>query len=165
MSRTKVMGMIVLSAAFACFGLDALAGGAGKDMAALRAADDAWLKAYTAADGDAIAMLYDENAILMPPNVPSAHGRAAIRAFLASDSAATQKAGVLFHLDMHPSGGVSGNLGWMSGVYTVTDKAGKVIDTGKYLSVSKKVGGKWLYIRDTWNSDGAAPAEAATAPK
>jgi hypothetical protein len=31
-----------------------------------------------------------------------------------------------------------------------------VIDTGKYLSVSKKKDGEWLYIRDTWNSDGTA---------
>jgi hypothetical protein len=41
-----------------------------------------------------------------------------------------------------------------------------VIDTGKYLSVSKKTGGKWLYERDTWNSDAApAAAEPAPAPK
>jgi hypothetical protein len=45
----------------------------------------------------------------------------------------------------------------------VKDKAGKVIETGKYLSVSMKKDGKWLYVRDTWNADGApAPAESAT---
>jgi len=46
------------------------------------------------------------------------------------------------------------------------DKTGKVIDTGKYLSVSKKKDGKWLYARDTWNSDGPPPStEPARAPK
>jgi hypothetical protein len=45
----------------------------------------------------------------------------------------------------------------------VTDKAGKVLDSGKYLSVSKRIGGKWLYVRDTWNSD--APAAAPAPPK
>lgn len=44
------------------------------------------------------------------------------------------------------------------------DKAGKVVETGKYLSVSKKVGGKWLYVRDTWNGDGASVAAASPAP-
>jgi hypothetical protein len=37
------------------------------------------------------------------------------------------------------------------------DKTGKVIDTGKF-SVSKKKDGKWLYVRDTWNSDGPPPS-------
>jgi hypothetical protein len=55
-------------------------------------------------------------------------------------------------------------MGWVSGTYTVKDKSGRVVETGKYLSVSRKQGGKWLYVRDTWNSD-AAPAEAAAAPK
>jgi hypothetical protein len=46
-------------------------------------------------------------------------------------------------------------------------QAGKVVETGNYLSVSMKKGGKWLYVRDTWGADGApAPAPApAAAPK
>jgi hypothetical protein len=36
--------------------------------------------------------------------------------------------------------------------YAVTVK-GAVVETGKYLSVSRKKDGKWLYIRDTWNSN------------
>jgi len=43
----------------------------------------------------------------------------------------------------------------------VKDKAGKVVEAGKYLSVSMKKGGKWLYLRDTWNADGVPPAPAA----
>jgi hypothetical protein len=45
----------------------------------------------------------------------------------------------------------------------VKDKAGKVLEAGKYLSVSRRKDGKWLYVRDTWNADGApAPAPAAS---
>jgi hypothetical protein len=48
----------------------------------------------------------------------------------------------------------------------VKDKAGKVVETGKYLSVSMKKGGKWLYVRDTWNADSApAPTESAAPAK
>jgi hypothetical protein len=35
----------------------------------------------------------------------------------------------------------------------VKDKSGRVIDTGWYFSVSRKVTDKWLYLRDAWNSD------------
>jgi len=54
-------------------------------------------------------------------------------------------------------GGANGNLGWSSGSYIVKDKDGKVVETGKYLSVNKKVHGKWIYWRDTWNADSPPP--------
>jgi hypothetical protein len=61
-------------------------------------------------------------------------------------------------------------MGWESGTYKATVK-GAVVEAGKFLSVSRKKGGKWLYIRDTWNVDAPpapptppAPPKAATAP-
>ena len=51
-------------------------------------------------------------------------------------------------------------MGWESGTYAITVK-GAVVETGKFLSVSRKKDGKWLYIRDTWNADAAPPAPAA----
>jgi hypothetical protein len=41
---------------------------------------------------------------------------------------------------------------------------GAVVETGKFLSVSRKKDGKWLYIRDTWNSDAPPAPAAAPAP-
>lgn len=160
----KAMRLSLLFAVSMCCGVDALAADAAAEVAAMHAVDQAWLKAYNAGDADALASLYDEKAILMPPGAPAAHGRAAIRAFLAADVAGSAKAGVTFHLGTNPDGGANGDMGWVSGTYSVTDKSGKTIDAGKYLSVSKKEGGKWRYVRDTWNSDGAAPAQPA-APK
>jgi hypothetical protein len=91
-------------------------------------------------------------------------GRAAIKAFFAKDTAESQKAGVTFILDAKPAGGVSGDMGWQSGDFVVKDKSGKIVDTGKYLSVSARKGGKWLYVRDTWNSDGAPSAPVSALP-
>jgi hypothetical protein len=49
-------------------------------------------------------------------------------------------------------------------MYKVTVK-GAVVETGKFLSVSRKKDGRWLYIRDTWNADAPpAPAQAPAAP-
>jgi len=73
------------------------------------------------------------------------------------------KGGITFNLGPKPAGGVSGNMGWQSGTYSVTDKSGKVLETGKYLSVSMKKRGKWVYVRDTWNADAAPPAPPAPA--
>jgi hypothetical protein len=65
-------------------------------------------------------------------------------------------AGAVFVVDPKSDVGVSGNMGWESGRYKVTVK-GAVVETGKFLSVSRKKDGKWLYVRDTWNAD-APPA-------
>jgi len=49
---------------------------------------------------------------------------------------------------------VSGDLGWEWGTFTVTNKSGATVDKGKYVTVCAKKDGKWLIIRDIWNSDG-----------
>ena len=86
-------------------------------------------------------------------------GRAAILDYFTKDIAASKAAGVVFVLPDRTDVGVSGTMGWESGTYKVTVK-GAVVETGKFLSVSRKKDGKWQYIRDTWNAD-APPAPSA----
>jgi ketosteroid isomerase-like protein len=136
------------------------------DVAAIHAADQAWLKGYNSGDVAAVVSLYGEDAVLLPPGAASAKGRTAIHAFFEKDMAASAREGLKFSLGTKPDGGVSGDMGWSSGTYAVKDKSGHVVDAGKYLSVSKRKDGKWLYVRDTWNSDGPpASAESAAPPK
>jgi len=94
-------------------------------------------------------------------------GRAAILEFFTKDIAASKAAGAVFVLNPKTDVGVSGAMGWESGTYKVTVK-GAVVETGKFLSVSRKKDGKWLYIRDTWNADAPpsspAPPTAPAAP-
>jgi uncharacterized protein (TIGR02246 family) len=150
--------------AIAVFSNGSSAADATKEVAALQAVDKTWAKSYNAGNADAVANLYDENAVLLPPGAAAVNGRAAIRTFFAKDTAESQKAGVSFILDAKPAGGVSGDMGWQSGTYAVKDKAGKVVETGKYLSISMKKAGKWLYVRDTWNADGAPVSADSAAP-
>jgi len=158
-------GLLLTLAAITLVSVRAAAADPSAEVTALHAADDAWAKAHNSGNVDGVVALYDEHAVLLPPGAPSASGRAAIRAFFTSEIAEAMKAGARFTLGANPAGGVSGDWGWSSGTYKVTDKSGKVLETGKYLSVSTKVGGKWLYVRDTWNAD-APPAPAAeVAPK
>jgi hypothetical protein len=98
--------------------------------------------------------------VVYPAGAAPAHGSAAIRAFFAKDNAEFLKGGLSFSLGAKRDGAVTGNLGWASGTYVVKDKGGRVVDKGWYFSVSRKVGGKWLYIRDAYNSDGPARGSA-----
>jgi uncharacterized protein (TIGR02246 family) len=163
-SIAKAAGVFCTIAALALFSIQASAADAMKDVAALQAVDKNWEKSYNGGNADAVASLYDEQAVLLPPGAPAVTGRAAIKAFFAKDIAESQKAGVAFVLGPNPSGGATGDMGWQSGTYVVKDKAGKVLEAGKYLSVSKKKDGKWLYVRDTWNADGAPAPAPVPAP-
>ena len=156
-------GCIALAAALAGYTNPATAASA--DEAAIRAQTTNWAKAYNAGDAKAVAALYADDAILLPPGAPGAKGREAILAFFTKDIAGSQAAGAVFVVSPKTDVGVSGNMGWESGTYTATVK-GTVVEAGKFLSVSRKKGGKWLYVRDTWNADAApAPAAAPAAKK
>ena len=132
------------------------------DEATIRASAPAFAAAYNAGDTDALAAMYWEDAVLQPPGAPRATGRDAIHAFLAGDNAATKAAGLTMNIPEAGAVDVSGDLAYEAGTYTVTDASGATVDAGKYIGVFLKKDGKWLYIRDTWNSDNA-PAAAAPA--
>jgi ketosteroid isomerase-like protein len=155
----KAVSALSLVLALAALGAVAAWAADTPDVAALHAADDAWLVAYAAGQVAHVVALYDENAVVFPPGAPPLHGRAEIKAFFEKDMAGFAQSGLEMSFGKTPAGGSSGDMGWSSGTWTVKDKAGQVVDAGWYFSVSRKVDGKWLYIRDAWNSDRpAAPA-------
>lgn len=123
------------------------------DEAVIRKSAPAWAAAYNAGDADRLAAMYWDDAVLYPPGAPAAVGRVAIRKFLAADTAATRGAGLTMNIPEAGAVDVSGDLAYEAGSYTVTDASGATVDAGKYIGVFQKRDGKWLYIRDTWNSD------------
>jgi ketosteroid isomerase-like protein len=118
------------------------------------------------------AALYTYDAVMFAPGHPTAWGTAPITAILEKEIAGMKSAGLILGLGTENEVGVTGDMAWHSGTYVIKDKAGKTADTGKYLEVWKKAGGKWRIIRDAWNSDGPpapaappAPSAPAAAPK
>ena len=97
------------------------------------------------------------------PGAPASKGKAAINTYFAKDTAESAKAGVTFSIDPTSDVGIARDVAWESGTYAVKAKSGASVEVGKFLTVYKKSGGKWLIIRDIWNSD-APPAPAAPAP-
>ena len=171
MTRSKHMswliaGIVALVGSMA--GLARAASPTSADEAAIRAQTASWEKAYNSGDANGVAAQYADDALLLPPGASSVSGRAAILEFFTKDIAGSKAAGVVFVINPKTDVGVSGNMGWESGTYKVTVK-GAVVETGKFLSVSRKKDGKWHYIRDTWNADAplapAAPATSPPAPK
>jgi len=126
------------------------------EEAALKAITAAWLDAYNTGDVEKIVASYTEDAVLMPPHAPVARGHAAIRAFITADTAGAKTAGVKL-VPGPATAGVAGETGWESGSYTITDASGATVDSGSYLSVARKSNGKWLLLRDIYNSDRPLP--------
>lgn len=137
------------------------AGNSKADEDAMRQGTEAWVAAYSKGDVDAILALYAEDAVVMPPGVPAASNHEALREFLTTDIATS--AGTTLELGASTSG-VSGNLGWHAGAFTVKDTSGNLRGTGKYMEVWRKQDGKWLILRDMWNLDAPPTTAAAGAP-
>ena len=153
------IGVVVLMGSFT--GSAHAASPASADETAIRAQSTNWEKAYNGGDAKGVAALYAEDAVLLPPGASGVTGRAGILKFFTRDIAGSKASGAVFVLSPKTDVGVSGNTGWESGTYQVMVK-GAVVETGKFLSVSRKKDGKWLYLRDTWNAD--APLAPAAPP-
>ena len=158
------------AAALAAAGIIALAGCGPKatDSAAVEKQAKAdvrvFIPAFNTGDVETLVAMYAPDAEVMAPGNPRAVGHEAIRAVLAKESAAMQAAGVTLELNDDDKAAASGDLGYHSGSFVVKDSGGNVIDSGNYLAVlQRQADGKWLLLRDTWNSDRPPPAPAAEA--
>lgn len=123
------------------------------ELAKLEAESLIWFDYYQAADADALANLYAEDAVIMPPGTLAISGKAGIKDFLGSDSAAAKAAGITLVKGEVNGIGIEGNTGWISGNYSVSDPTGATIDSGSYMSIHRRTASGWLYTRDIWNSD------------
>ena len=142
---------------------------AAADEAAIRTMGSEWFKAYNAGDADALAAQYAEDAVVSAPDAPAIRGRAAIREYYAADVAEMKAEGLVDEQGNSSEVGVSGDLAWEWNTFAVKDASGATVSSGKYTTIFRRRDGKWLIIRDTWNSDSppapaAAPPEAAATP-
>jgi uncharacterized protein (TIGR02246 family) len=137
------------------------------DIAARSAADpaivavaDAYTKAATAGDAKAVAALYTEDAMELPPNHPPVKGRAAIQEYYVAQFAEAKVSGfTLTHWESTSHGDLAVDVGSYKQTITPTQGTG-MSDTGKYAVILKKVGGAWKVAYAIYNSDSAPPPMA-----
>jgi uncharacterized protein (TIGR02246 family) len=137
------------------------------DADAIASLNESWGQAFNAGDAAALVALYSEDAAVNPPGLPQVRGHAAMQDFFAKDTADAKAAGITMTLNPQKDSGVSGDLAWESGTFMAKDASGATVDEGKYITVFQKTDGKWLIVRDTWNSDRAPappPAETPATP-
>lgn len=128
----------------------------------LRDLDAKWSAAAGAKDIDKTVSYYSEDAVVMPPNAPSAKTRETIRS--AWKEMLTTPGAAISWKATKVEVAKSGDLACVSGTYeeTTTDASGKPVkDHGKYVEVwGKQADGTWKCGADIWNSDlPATPAE------
>ena len=112
-------------------------------------AGEGFVKAIKANDLEAVMALYAPDAVMFPPDAVAAQGAAEIRRSYADMlDHFTVKDIVLSDAWHETHGDVM--LGWGRFVLTMVPKAGgePVQMEGRFTDVSKKVGGKWVYILD-----------------
>lgn len=122
---------------------------------------DAYLKAVEAGDPRAVAGMFDDDAILMPPYQRLLRGRLAIQHFYEGWCHSPMKP-ASFSFD-HLEATASGDSAYDVGTYkmTIPVRPGRdVNDTGKYTVILKRSGSDWKIAYLIFNSDSPTQPQA-----
>jgi ketosteroid isomerase-like protein len=121
------------------------------DRQKIDALSSRFVELMLAGDAEGLSQSYSPDAVLMPPNHPSVHGRGAIREFLSRFPKVTRFSARNEEVDGR------GDIAYVRGTYsmTVEPEAGvSVEDEGKYLEVRKRGSdGSWPIALDMFSSD------------
>ena len=125
--------------------------------ATIRRIGDDWARHWNAKELDGVVAVYAEDAVYLPPHHEAVHGREAIREYVRSPLAhgVSDLAFEVTYIKQH------GPIAWDVGTYRMSmpqPDGTKKEDHGKYLTVWRRVGEKWLIAADAWSSDLAASA-------
>lgn len=113
--------------------------------------ENAYAKATLAKDVDGVAAYYAADAQSLANNETTRTGMDAIKAGIKKEMAND----TLNHTIAYTTTGVwaGGDYVTETGISTVKDKDGKVVYTGKYMTLFEMRNGKYVAIRDIWNDD------------
>lgn len=130
------------------------------DQAALLASSKTWVATYNQNDWTALAALFTQDALLMPPNSPAVQGRKAIAAWQAQN-----ESGFRIALDIQNIDG-NGTLAYLTGrsCLYIPMGDGYGVELGKFLEVrNKQPNGEWLIATEIFNADGPPDSDLLAA--
>ena len=123
------------------------------DEATLRSLDAEWSKVAGAKDLEKTVSYYTDDALILPPNIPTIQGKQGARTMWQGMFSVPGFGGGWKATKVE----VSGDLGWVTGTYELseTDASGRpIVDKGKYLEVWRKQSdGSWKCVADMFNTD------------
>ena len=123
--------------------------------AAIEEANRKFMALLAKGDAAGLAALYASDGQVLPPNSDIVSGAPAIRQLWQGVMDAGIKGAKFTTLDVT----VRGDLASETGKYDLTGADGKVLDSGKYVVVWKREGGRWKLHRDIFNTSMPAPAK------
>jgi uncharacterized protein (TIGR02246 family) len=126
-----------------------------KVKAEIQALETAWSTAQNAKDINALMAMYADDAVSMPDGAPILRGKAAIQAQQEADFAKAKEGNINTYEVQEIFG--DENVVTEIGTGVTKDASGAVVRTGKYVAIWQKSEGKYLCIREIYNSD--APAK------
>lgn len=125
------------------------------DETALRTLDEEWSRSVTSRDVEKVISYYADDAVVMPPNIPTLAGKDSIRTLWRSmlESPLFSGGWKATKVDVAQSG----DLAYVSGNYEFKEQdagGNQITDKGKYLVVWKKqADGSWKCVANMFNSD------------
>lgn len=132
------------------------------DLASVRdsvlAGNQRFEEAFKALDAQAMAGLYAEDGMVLPPGGEPQTGRIQIQEFWAAVIAGGATGGDLETEEVFGAD----SLALERGRYTIAGPGGATVDRGKYIVIWKRHNGGWQLYRDIWNSSVAAVADTTT---
>jgi uncharacterized protein (TIGR02246 family) len=116
------------------------------------AANAKWVAAFNKGDAAAVAQLYTEQATLLPPGAPMAHGRAAIQDFWQHAIQDGLKNIALKAQRVDQFGGAAREIGEFSLDAPDAQKQMTHVE-GKYVVLWRQSRGAWKLDTDIWNTN------------
>ena len=130
-----------------------------KALSGAQVVDEAWRKAITANDLNAVMLCYSKDAVMWLPDAPEAKGTDAIRKAYADLLAANTVTGATF-ANTHYQTSENLSVGWGDFTLTLSPKSGgsPVSLPGRFSVIATKESGKWAYMVDHASAHPAPPA-------
>lgn len=132
----------------------------------IESVNDRYEQALLAQDAAAIAAIYTEDAVVLPPSSPRTEGRTAIESMFTSWFGMVPASDTFTLTTEEVVLAESGELAYEIGTYQTSGSSatGETYEeTGKYLAVWENVDGEWKMAADMWSGDKREPHEPAPA--
>ena len=150
------MNRIHLTTCFLWLGLVAFAGCEGMKAQEPfpQATADAWLGAFNSGDAAGLALMYSEDAEVLPPDQPIVSGHEAIEAFWKTFNPGQVRVEI-----SEVESSRLGDYWYREGTYAANLADEGEPRIGKFIELWKKVGSNWMLYRHMWNRNAPLPAE------